>query len=398
MQIAQRSRNITASVTLAIDAKAKEMVAQGKDIIGLGAGEPDFDTPDFIRDAAKAAMDKGLTRYTPAAGMPGLQKAICDKLLRDNGLTYKPGQIVVSCGAKHSLFIVFFNILEAGDEVLIPSPCWVSYPEQVKMVGGAPVFVAADAENDFKPTLEQWEAAVTPRSRALILNTPNNPNGCVWSPGELLVIAEFAKAHDLTIVSDEIYEHLIYDGLKHVSIASLSKDAYERTVIVNGVSNSFAMTGWRIGYTASCPALAKAMSAMQSHATSAPNTIAQAASIAALKGPTESIFAMRAEFDRRRKALCSAINAIPGLSCRLPGGAFYIMMDISGVLGKKLRGTALERPMAFADALLDEEGLAIVPGEAFMADHHCRLSYATSMDNIERAAQRLCSFIGKLTD
>ncbi len=396
MQIAARAKGITASVTLAIDAKAKELKAQGKDVIGFGAGEPDFDTPAFVRDAAKAALDAGKTRYTPAAGMPELKKAICDKLLRDNGLAYAPNQIVVSCGAKHSLFNVFFTMLEPGDEVLIPAPCWVSYPEQVKMVGGVPAYVMADAENDFKPTIAQWEAAVSPRSRALILNSPNNPNGCVWSRGELAQIAAFAKAHDLAIVSDEIYEHLIYDGQMHVSIASLGEDAKARTVVVNGVSKSFAMTGWRIGYTASEAAFAGAMGDFQSHATSAPNTMAQAASIEALNGPTDSIFAMRDEFDRRRKALAALIEGIPGLSCRLPKGAFYTMMNIEGILGKKFGEKTISCPMDFAQILLEDQLVAVVPGEAFMADTYCRLSYATSMKNIEQGMERIGAFVAKL--
>ena len=396
MRIAQRAKDITASVTLAIDAKAKELKEQGKDVIGFGAGEPDFDTPLFIRDAAKQALDAGMTRYTPAAGMPQLKQAICDKLLRDNGLTYKPNQIVVSCGAKHSLFNAFFCLLEPGDEVLIPSPCWVSYPEQVRMVGGVPAFVASDAANDFKPTLAQWEAAVTPKSRALVLNSPNNPNGCVWEREELEDIAALAKKHDLTIVADEIYEHLIYDGREHVSIASLSEDALARTIVINGVSKSFAMTGWRIGYTASNPAIAKVMGDMQSHSTSAPATMAQVASIAALQGPFDTVAAMRDEFDRRRVELARRINEIDGLSCALPRGAFYIMMDITGILGKKLGDKLIDSPMAFASALLDDSLVAIVPGEAFMSNVHCRLSYATSLENITRGLDRIAAFVGKL--
>ena len=396
MRIAQRAKDITASVTLAIDAKAKELKEQGKDVIGFGAGEPDFDTPLFIRDAAKQALDAGMTRYTPAAGMPQLKQAICDKLLRDNGLTYKPNQIVVSCGAKHSLFNAFFCLLEPGDEVLIPSPCWVSYPEQVRMVGGVPAFVASDAANDFKPTLAQWEAAVTPKSRALVLNSPNNPNGCVWEREELEDIAALAKKHDLTIVADEIYEHLIYDGREHVSIASLSEDALARTIVINGVSKSFAMTGWRIGYTASNPAIAKVMGDMQSHSTSAPATMAQVASIAALQGPFDTVAAMRDEFDRRRVELARRINEIDGLSCALPRGAFYIMMDITGILGKRLGDKLIDSPMAFASALLDDSLVAIVPGEAFMSNVHCRLSYATSLENITRGLDRIAAFVGKL--
>lgn len=396
MHISRLCSGITASVTLKIDATAKALQAQGKDVVGFGAGEPDCDTPEPIRQAAKDALDAGKTRYTPANGTPQLRSAICDKLLRDNGLPYTPEQIVVSNGAKHSLYNTFFSILDPGDEVLIPAPCWVSYPEQVRMCGGVPAFVMGTAENSFKPTLAQWEAAVTPKTRAMILNSPNNPNGCVWTRGELSELAEFAVRHDLIVVSDEIYEYLLYDGAEHISIASFGEEIYKRTVVINGVSKAYAMTGWRIGYTACAPELAKAMANFQSHATSNPNSIAQAASVAALQGPMETIWAMRESFDARRRRLAELICAIPGLSCRLPQGAFYIMMDISGILGRSHRGEKINSPMDFARILLEDSLVAVVPGEAFMADTYCRLSYATSMEQIEKGMERIAAFVAKL--
>lgn len=398
MRISQRCQRVTGSLTLAIDAKAKEMKQKGIDVVGFGAGEPDFDTPEHIRKAAKDALDLGKTRYTPAAGMPELRQAICDKLKRDNGLDYVPQQIVVSNGAKHSLFNSFQALLEEGDEVIVPGPYWVSYPEIVRMAGGVPVIVEGREENNFKPTIDDFRAAVTDKTRAVVINSPNNPNGFVFTREELQAIGDLAIEKDLSIVSDEIYEFLVYDGAEHISIASLSPEIKERTIVVNGMSKAYAMTGWRIGYTASPLNAAKAMTNFQSHSTSCPNSIAQYAALTALSGPDDQLKSMVAEFDRRRRRIVELINEIPGLSCKPPKGAFYVMMNIGGVFGKRYNGAPIVDSMSFTQLLLDNSHVAVVPGAGFGADAYVRLSYATSMENIEKGLARIKEFVGKLTD
>lgn len=398
MRISQRCQRVTGSLTLAIDAKAKEMKQKGIDVVGFGAGEPDFDTPEHIRKAAKDALDLGKTRYTPAAGMPELRQAICDKLKRDNGLDYVPQQIVVSNGAKHSLFNSFQALLEEGDEVIVPGPYWVSYPEIVRMAGGVPVIVEGREENNFKPTIDDFRAAVTDKTRAVVINSPNNPNGFVFTREELQAIGDLAIEKDLSIVSDEIYEFLVYDGAEHISIASLSPEIKERTIVVNGMSKAYAMTGWRIGYTASPLNAAKAMTNFQSHSTSCPNSIAQYAALTALSGPDDQLKSMVAEFDRRRHRIVELINEIPGLSCKPPKGAFYVMMNIGGVFGKRYNGAPIVDSMSFTQLLLDNSHVAVVPGAGFGADAYVRLSYATSMENIEKGLARIKEFVGKLTD
>lgn len=398
MRISQRCQRVTGSLTLAIDAKAKEMKQKGIDVVGFGAGEPDFDTPEHIRKAAKDALDLGKTRYTPAAGMPELRQAICDKLKRDNGLDYVPQQIVVSNGAKHSLFNSFQALLEEGDEVIVPGPYWVSYPEIVRMAGGVPVIVEGTEENNFKPTIDDFRAAVTDKTRAVVINSPNNPNGFVFTREELQAIGDLAIEKDLSIVSDEIYEFLVYDGAEHISIASLSPEIKERTIVINGMSKAYAMTGWRIGYTASPLNAAKAMTNFQSHSTSCPNSIAQYAALTALSGPDDQLKSMVAEFDRRRRRIVELINEIPGLSCKPPKGAFYVMMNISGVFGKRYNGAPIVDSMSFTQLLLDNSHVAVVPGAGFGADAYVRLSYATSMENIEKGLARIKEFVGKLTD
>ncbi len=398
MRISQRCQRVTGSLTLAIDAKAKEMKQKGIDVVGFGAGEPDFDTPEHIRKAAKDALDLGKTRYTPAAGMPELRQAICDKLKRDNGLDYVPQQIVVSNGAKHSLFNSFQALLEEGDEVIVPGPYWVSYPEIVRMAGGVPVIVEGTEANNFKPTIDDFRAAVTDRTRAVVINSPNNPNGFVFTREELQAIGDLAIEKDLSIVSDEIYEFLVYDGAEHISIASLSPEIKERTIVINGMSKAYAMTGWRIGYTASPLNAAKAMTNFQSHSTSCPNSIAQYAALTALSGPDDQLKSMVAEFDRRRRRIVELINEIPGLSCKPPKGAFYVMMNISGVFGKRYNGAPIVDSMSFTQLLLDNSHVAVVPGAGFGADAYVRLSYATSMENIEKGLARIKEFVGKLTD
>ena len=398
MRISQRCQRVTGSLTLAIDAKAKEMKQKGIDVVGFGAGEPDFDTPEHIRKAAKDALDLGKTRYTPAAGMPELRQAICYKLKRDNGFDYVPQQIVVSNGAKHSLFNSFQALLEEGDEVIVPGPYWVSYPEIVRMAGGVPVIVEGTEENNFKPTIDDFRAAVTDKTRAVVINSPNNPNGFVFTREELQAIGDLAIEKDLSIVSDEIYEFLVYDGAEHISIASLSPEIKERTIVINGMSKAYAMTGWRIGYTASPLNAAKAMTNFQSHSTSCPNSIAQYAALTALSGPDDQLKSMVAEFDRRRRRIVELINEIPGLSCKPPKGAFYVMMNIGGVFGKRYNGAPIVDSMSFTQLLLDNSHVAVVPGAGFGADAYVRLSYATSMENIEKGLARIKEFVGKLTD
>ncbi|MDR3052000.1 MAG: pyridoxal phosphate-dependent aminotransferase [Oscillospiraceae bacterium] len=389
-------RGIAPSLTLAIDARAKEMQAQGLQVIGFGAGEPDFDTPAAIRDAAKDALDRGMTRYTPVAGTLELRKAICDKLARDNGLIYTPNQIIACNGAKHALLNTFLAILDPGDEVLIPSPWWVSYPEMVRMAGGVPVAVPTSDTDGFVATAAHIAPHITPRTKALILNSPNNPNGSVWSRQQLAEIATLAVEKQFYVVSDEIYEKLIYDGYEHVSIASLGPDIYAQTVVINGVSKAYAMTGWRVGYAAGPAPLITAMTSYQSHATSNINAIAQHAAAVALGSDPAAMRDMVAVFDGRRKALVSALNGIPGLRCSMPHGAFYAMLDIRGALGKRCKGREITGSMDFADALLQEAQVAVVPGIAFDAEGYCRLSYALSMQKIEQGAARIRTFMANL--
>lgn len=396
MQVSSRAAGVVGSVTLEIDAKAKKMKADGIDVVGFGAGEPDFPTPQFVIDAAKDALDKGLTRYTPAAGLLELRQAICDKLQKDNGISYAPAQIVVSNGAKHALYNTFQAILEPGDEVLIPSPYWVSYPEMVKMAGGVPVFVPGAAEDGFKPSLSALRAACTPRTVAMILNSPSNPTGAIYTREELEGIAALAVEKQFYVISDEIYEELTYDGAQHISIASLGEDIYQQTIVINGMSKAHAMTGWRIGYSAAPVPVAKVIANYQSHATSNANTIAQWASVAALTGPRDDLEAMVREFAARRDYLCDRIEDIPGLGCVRPGGAFYVMMRVSGLYGKSYEGQTISNSMDFAGVLLDQAQVAVVPGVAFGADEYVRLSYATSRENIEKGMDRIADFVQKL--
>ena len=396
LQISNRCRSISPSPTLVIDSKAKAMKKKGIDVVGFGAGEPDFDTPEYIRNAAKAALDEGMTRYTPSSGTLELRTAICAKLKRDNGLEYEPDQIVVSNGAKHSLFNICQTILDPGDEVIIPEPFWVSYPELVQIAGGVPVMVHGHEENDFLVSADDMKPYITPRTKAIILNSPNNPNGCVWPREMLEDIARLAVENQLFVISDEIYEKLVYDGEKHVSIASLGEEIKAQTFVVNGFSKAYAMTGWRLGYCAGPTNVMKAVGALQSHATSNPNSIAQYAGYVALSGGDDIIAAMVAEFDRRRKHIVSRINAIPGLSCRMPKGAFYVMMNISELIGAAQGDKVIRSSTDFAELLLENAKVAVVPGLGFGSDMHVRLSYATSMENIDRGLDRISQFVGSL--
>lgn len=393
--LSEKNAGIAASLTLAISAKAKQLQTQGVDVVSFGAGEPDFNTPENIRNAAIERINKGGNGYTPASGLIELKEAICRKLLRDNALEYTAKHIVVSNGAKHSLNNVLMAICNPGDEVLIPGPYWVSYYELVKLADGEPVIVETSAANNFTVTIEALRAALTPKTKAIMINSPNNPTGAVYSEALLRQIGDFAVENDLYIISDEIYEKLIYDE-KHVSVASFSEAIKERTIVVNGLSKAYAMTGWRIGYTASNEAIAKIMSNIQSHATSNPNTIAQYAGIEALDGNQDTIETMRLAFDERRQYMMKTIAAMKGVTCVNPKGAFYVMMDVSSFYGKEVNGIRIENSMSFADALLETDRVAVIPGIAFGADQYVRLSYATSMANIVEGLKRIETFIGKI--
>lgn len=394
MYLSSKAKSIQASTTLAIDSKFKAMKAEGIDVVGFGAGEPDFETPDYIKEAGIRAIHEGKTRYTPAAGTMELRKAVAEKFLRENGLSYEPTQIVVSNGAKHSLVNAFTAILNPGDEVIIPAPFWVSYPEMVKLADGVPVVVEAKEADNFKVSVRALEAALTPKTRALVLNSPSNPTGMVYTKEELEKIAAFAVEYDLYVISDEIYEHLIYEGT-HVSIASLGEDIKNRTIVINGVSKTYAMTGWRIGFAAACPEIAKVMANVQSHASSNPNSIAQAAAVAALSGGQEEIETMKKAFCERRDYMVERINSLPGVSCRKPQGAFYVLMNIGALKGRELGGTVIRTSDDFAEALLNHAKVAVVPCSGFGDDDFVRWSYAVSMDTIREGLNRLENFLKK---
>lgn len=396
MELSRRGLAVEESATLAISAKAKAMKAEGLDVVDFGVGEPDFRTPEHICAAAEEAIHRGLTHYTPASGTLELRTAICEKLLKENSLKYTPRQVVVSNGAKHSLYNAFLAILNPGDEVLVPSPCWVSYPEMIKMADGVPVLVHAGEAEGFLPAAAALDAACTPRTKAIVLNNPANPTGAAYDNSELEKIAAMAVKRDLFVISDEIYEALAYDGLKPVSIASFGDDIKQRTIVINGVSKTYAMTGWRIGYAAAATEVAQVMANIQSQATSNPNSIAQYATIAALRGPKDVVDVMVAEFDRRRLRIHGLVNRVPGMSAPLPRGAFYLFVNIKPLLGKKLRGRPLDDSMAFATALLEEKQVATVPGSAFYAEGYVRLSYALSMENLEKGMQRMAEFAAML--
>ncbi len=384
---------VRASTTLAVDSLAKQMKADGLDVVGFGTGEPDFNTPDNINMAAVKAICDGKTKYTPAAGIIPLRKAIAQKLKDDCGVDYDYTQIVVASGAKHSVYIALAAITNHGDEIIIPAPFWVSYYEMVRMVGGTPVIVAAGEEQDFKITAEQLEAAITDKTKCLMLNNPSNPTGMIYSKDELQAIADVCVKHDLYILADEIYYQLIYDGMEFTSIASLGEEVKERTLLINGVSKSYAMTGWRVGYCAANKTLAKIMSNFLSHSTGAPSTISQWASVEALTGPQESIEAMRLAFLERRDYIVKRINEIPGVSCIKPNGAFYVMMNMEKLVGRTLGGKLIENDDDFAVALLEKALVAVVPCSGFGMKNFVRWSYAASMENIEKGLDRLEKFI-----
>ena len=396
LTISEKCRNIHPSVTLAIDARAKQLRAMGLDVIGFGAGEPDFDTPRYIKSAARDALDAGMTKYTPVAGTVELRTEIQQKLLHDNGLDYELADIIVSSGAKQCLFNALSAILDPGNEVLLPSPCWVSYPEMVRMAGGVPVMVKGDEANGFLVDADALRPHVTERTKALILNSPNNPSGSVCSRALLEGIAALAVEKQFYVISDEIYEKLIYDGEAHVSIASLGDEIRAQTIVVNGVSKSYAMTGWRIGYAAGPKAVIRAMTAFQSHSTSNPNSIAQHAAAVALTNGEKFMHDSLVEFDARRRLMHQLISEIPGLSAALPKGAFYMMLNISALIGKSLNGRAIRGSDDFAEMLLESQKVAVVPARAFGDDRYVRLSYATSRDKITLGLARIAEFVKEL--
>lgn len=396
MELSRKSQAIEPSLTLAITAKAKEMKEKGIDVISFSAGEPDFNTPKNIINAAIKAMEDGNTKYTSVNGILQLREAICKKFKDDNGLEYNPSQIVVSTGAKQSLANTFLAILNPGDEVIVSTPYWVSYPELIKLADGKPVFVEGDEKSNYKFTKENLEKAVTAKTKAIVLNTPNNPTGTIYNKEELEVIADFAKKYDIIIISDEMYEKLIYDNENHISIASLSKDAYERTIVINGLSKSYAMTGWRIGYCAASEKIAKLMISIQSHVTSNVCSITQYAALEALSGPQDEITKMINEFEKRRNYMINRIESIDNLSIVKPKGAFYIMINIENCLGKEINGKILNDSMEFCASLLENEKLAVIPGKAFGLNNYIRVSYATSMEAIKEGLNRIESFIKKL--
>lgn len=390
--LSEKALRISPSPTLAIDSKFKEMKANGEDVVGFGCGEPDFDTPQHIKDAAIRAINEGMTKYTPAAGTLELRKAVAKKFLVENGLSYAPTDIVISNGAKHSLVNAFMAILNPGDEVIVPAPFWVSYPEMIKIADGEPVIVNTSEENQFKVSIADLEKALSPKTKAIVINSPSNPTGMIYSEEELRQIADFCVKHNLFVISDEIYEHLIYSG-KHVSIASFNEEIKKRTIVINGVSKTYAMTGWRIGFAAASPEIAKIMANIQSHASSNPNSIAQAATVAALEGGRKEVDMMIENFIKRRNYMVETINSIDGVSCTNPDGAFYIMMSIKDIIGKTYYNKLINNADDFAEILLEKAKVAVVPGTGFGADTYVRWSYATSMENIIEGLKRLKAFL-----
>lgn len=396
MRLSKKAVSINPSITLEITAKAKEMKSKGIDVVSFSAGEPDFNTPKNIIEAAVKAMYEGKTKYTATPGIIELRESICKKLKKDNNLEYKPTDIVVSTGAKQCLANAFLAILDDGDEVLVPVPYWVSYTELIQLSGGVPVLVESSKEENYKYTLERLKDKVTTKTKAILINSPNNPTGTIYTKNELLQIAEFAKQHDLFIISDEIYEKLIYDNMKHISIASLSEDAFNRTIVINGFSKSYAMTGWRIGYTATNSKLAKVISSIQSHMTSNTNSITQYAAIEALEGPQEDINNMIIEFEKRRNYMTERLDNIKDITYIRPQGAFYVMVNVEKYYGKKNNGISINSSLDFSKAILQEKNVAVIPGEAFGIPGFIRLSYATSMAMIEKGINRIEEFLGEL--
>ncbi|MEG4201218.1 pyridoxal phosphate-dependent aminotransferase [Microcoleus sp. Pol12A5] len=384
IKLAARVGEVSPSITLAIAAKAKAMKAEGIDVCSLSTGEPDFDTPEHVKAAAKQALDEGKTKYGPVAGEPQLKAAIARKLRDDNNLNYQPENIIVTNGGKHSLYNLMMALIEPGEEVIIPAPYWLSYPEMVKLASGKPVIVQTDASTGYKITPEQLSRAITPKTKLFVLNSPSNPTGMVYTPAELKALAEVIVDRDILVVADEIYEKIIYDGAQHVSIGSLGKEIFDRTLISSGFAKAYSMTGWRVGYLAGPIELIKATGTIQGHSTSNVCTFAQYGAIAALESSQESVETMRLAFTQRRQVIFELLDAIPGISCIKPDGAFYMFVNIS-----KTGLNSLE----FCDAFLEQQQVAVIPGIAFGADDHIRLSYATDLSTIKKAVERLDKFV-----
>jgi aspartate aminotransferase len=386
-KISRRAASLSPSLTLAIDSKAKAMKAEGIDVVGFGAGEPDFDTPQHIKDAAAKALAEGFTKYTPASGIPELRQAVADKFKRDNGLSYKPSQCIISCGGKHSCYNVFMALCEEGDEVIIPAPYWLSYPEMVKLAGATPVILPTTDQTEFKVTPAQLRDAITPRTRLFVLNSPSNPTGTVYTPAEIKALGDLCVEQGVLILSDEIYEKLVYDGAQHVSVASFSPKHYDHTIIVHGLAKAYSMTGWRLGFTAAPEPIARALDAIQSHSTSNPTSFAQKGGVAALNGPQDHLVGWVGEYAKRRSYAHQRLNQMPGITCVNARGAFYLFPNIS-----RLGLSSTD----FCARLLEQEKVAAVPGIAFGADDYIRISYATSLATIEKGLDRLERFVKSL--
>ncbi len=396
LELSKKAEAVKPSSTLAITAKAKELKANGIDVVGFGAGEPDFNTPENICNAAIDAINAGFTKYTPASGTNELKEAISKKFKEFNKVDYAPEQIVVSNGGKHSLTNAFTVLLNPGDEVIIPSPYWLSYPEMVLLAGGVPVECHGKQENGYKVTVSDLEAVFTDKTKAFVLNTPSNPTGMMYTKEELLKLAEFIVEKDIYVISDEMYEYLTYDGTRHISIASLGKEVYDRTITVSGLSKSYAMTGWRIGYTGSPLHIAKLMGSVQSHQASNPNAIAQKAAYEALTGDQTQMKLMVEEFDKRRKYMFERINKLPYVSCIMPSGAFYCFIDMSEAASMKYKGNVIGSAQEIARILIEDFNVAVVPCDDFGIDNHIRLSYAISIEQIGKGIDRIQSFLEDL--
>jgi aspartate aminotransferase len=394
--LSERAKRITPSATMAMDAKTKELLRQGVDVVNFTVGEPDFDTPEHVKKAAIEAINSGFNKYTPVTGIPELKEAVCYKFKRDNGLTYTPGEIAVSIGAKHCLYNIFQVLLNPGDEVIIPAPYWVSYLEQVKAAEGCPVVLPSSEDQGFRVNAAQIEAVITSRTRALILNSPSNPTGCVYNRRQLAEIAALAVEKNIFIISDEVYEPFIYSDSGHISIAQISPEAKEMTLIVHGLSKSHSMTGWRIGYTAGRKEIISAISSLQSHSTSNPASMAQKAAVVALTGSQDSVVEMREAFRRRRDIIVERLNSIPGISGLLPEGAFYVFPNVSRLIGRSYKGQTIADSFKLAEMLLTAAHVALVPGGAFGAEGFVRISYAASLENIEKGLDRIAAFVDAL--
>ena len=393
LTLSRKAQAVKPSSTLSITAKAKELKAQGIDVVGFGAGEPDFPTPVNICDAAIKAIKDDFTKYTPASGTMELKEAVCKKFKEINGISYEPSQIVISNGGKHSLTNTFEAILNPGDEVIIPSPYWLSYPEIVKMADGVPVYIKAEKKQEYKVTAQQIEDACTSKTKAVIINSPNNPSGMIYTKEELEAIADVAVRKDIYVVSDEIYENLIYGDQAPISIASLNDEIYKRTITISGLAKSYSMTGWRIGYTGSSKEIAKIMGSIQSHQTSNPNSIAQKAAYEALVGPQDSVFTMNFEFDKRRNYMYDRVSNMKYISALKPQGAFYMFIDVSNLLNKEYKGQKVNDLSNLAKVLIEDYNVAVIPCDDFGFDDHIRLSYAISIEQIEKGLDRIEKFI-----